>query len=484
MDSNSHQPIRVLFLAANPSDTSSLSLGREVRTITESIQRSQSKQAIQLVSQWAVRPQDLQRALLEHQPQIVHFSGHGTDDGLLFLDEDDAATLIPPQVLAATFSTFKDTVRLVVLGACYSGPQAQAIAEHIDCTIGVQRELGEDTAATFSEAFYMGLGHGRSIAEAFRIGVNEIKLRKPAGSHEPMLITRPGLDTARWRHPRGATRPSRSARRERSRTALLLDRSRHWQDVRTLCNRADHPIAFVVYGRSSQNVGLFTARIKHSLNEEEPGENWRYHRVETLSFKVDDYTVAESADDWEKELRRIFNLGWRGDLARALARAASDGLMLILDQPGPLHDLTPYQTEALTEFLADRLPALITEAGSEIPLRLLIPIHSSARTRRRDPFIRDVTRALDRAAKQTGTLTSKIIGPLEFPPWGEVEDFLENELEREMGITHSATIERFIEICDELYRQHFDRLPEEERSYAELVDLLDDQLRQLKPDTG
>ncbi len=36
----------------------------------------------------AVRPRDLQRAMLEVEPQIVHFSGHGAgDEGLVFEDE-------------------------------------------------------------------------------------------------------------------------------------------------------------------------------------------------------------------------------------------------------------------------------------------------------------------------------------------------------------------------------------------------------------
>ncbi|GAB2570766.1 hypothetical protein Aab01nite_05570 [Paractinoplanes abujensis] len=74
-----HQPrVRILFLAANPLATSRLALDEEAREVTEKLRLSRDRQVFDLVTRWAVRPGDLLQHLNEHNPQIVHFSGHGS----------------------------------------------------------------------------------------------------------------------------------------------------------------------------------------------------------------------------------------------------------------------------------------------------------------------------------------------------------------------------------------------------------------------
>jgi prefoldin subunit 5 len=76
--------ITVLFLAANPIDQSSLRLDEEHRTIVGKLRASEYRDAVNLISRWAARPGDLQQELNEHQPHIVHFSGHGNQDEIVF----------------------------------------------------------------------------------------------------------------------------------------------------------------------------------------------------------------------------------------------------------------------------------------------------------------------------------------------------------------------------------------------------------------
>jgi hypothetical protein len=57
--------IKLLFLAANPTDTDRLRLDEE------------SRDQFELKTHWAVRADDLQELLMRYQPDIVHFSGHG-----------------------------------------------------------------------------------------------------------------------------------------------------------------------------------------------------------------------------------------------------------------------------------------------------------------------------------------------------------------------------------------------------------------------
>jgi hypothetical protein len=65
----------VLILAANPKSTLRLRLDEEVREIENGLQAAKHREQFKLVHKWAVRSRDFYRAILEHQPQIVHFWG-------------------------------------------------------------------------------------------------------------------------------------------------------------------------------------------------------------------------------------------------------------------------------------------------------------------------------------------------------------------------------------------------------------------------
>ena len=55
---------------------------------------------LDLITAWAVRPDDLLQLLNMHQPHIVHFSGHGSSDGkLLFVGPDGGPALVNAYVL-------------------------------------------------------------------------------------------------------------------------------------------------------------------------------------------------------------------------------------------------------------------------------------------------------------------------------------------------------------------------------------------------
>lgn len=154
----------ILFLGANPLDTSRLRLGEEVRKIADGLKRSKHRDKILLEQRWATRPRDLSRALLELKPRIVHFSGHGTDDeGLAFEDDSGMAELIKSNKLSALFDLFSDCVECVILNACYSESQAEAIFQHIPYVIGMTGAIDDKAAIDFSVGFYDALGNGESI---------------------------------------------------------------------------------------------------------------------------------------------------------------------------------------------------------------------------------------------------------------------------------------------------------------------------------
>src|SRR3954447_16581221 len=111
----------ILFLAADPTDATRLRLGEEAREIQEKLQLAKLRDAFSLAQRLSVRPADVSQALLDLSPQIVHFSGHGTEAGAICIEGPTGHTLpVEADDLAALFEQFSKTTNCVVLNACYS----------------------------------------------------------------------------------------------------------------------------------------------------------------------------------------------------------------------------------------------------------------------------------------------------------------------------------------------------------------------------
>jgi hypothetical protein len=168
------RPKKILVLTANPKTTPRLRLDEEVREIDEGLRLSKYRDKFEIQSRWAVRLRDLRRALLDAEPQIVHFTGHGRDGGLLVEDELGMAVPISPEALAGLFALCSDQVECVILGTCYSEKQAAAIGSHIQYVIGMEKAIKDKTAIEFAVGFYDALAAGKSLEEAFEFGRNAI----------------------------------------------------------------------------------------------------------------------------------------------------------------------------------------------------------------------------------------------------------------------------------------------------------------------
>ena len=139
-----------------------------------------------------MRPRDIQRAMLDVNPQIIHFSGHGTgDEGLVFEDETGSAKLVDGQALAGLFDLFADQVECVVLNGCYSEVQANAIAQHINYVIGMSKAIGDRAAIEFAVGFYDALGAGKPVEFAYKFGCAAIRLAGIPEQLTPTLKKKP-----------------------------------------------------------------------------------------------------------------------------------------------------------------------------------------------------------------------------------------------------------------------------------------------------
>jgi hypothetical protein len=189
--SDPDSPIRILFLGANPADSTPLRLDQEVREIDRSLASASLGHRFQLHQKWAVRTSELQSHLLRCKPQILHFSGHGSRQRGIFLEGENGASqpVAGPQ-LARLLGQFNQNLRCVVLNACYSEEQAHAISQEIDCVIGMSTTVADRAAIRFAMVFYEALAYGSDVRTAFDLCCADVVVGQLGQDAVPQLLTR------------------------------------------------------------------------------------------------------------------------------------------------------------------------------------------------------------------------------------------------------------------------------------------------------
>lgn len=250
---------KILILAANPKNTNQLRLDEEVREIQEGLQRSRSRDQFEIVSRWAVRPGDLRRALLDHEPQIVHFSGHGAGaEGLALESNTGQVKLVSGKALAGLFKLVQENVDCVLLNACYSEVQAQAIHHHIDYVIGMSDAIGDWAAIEFAVGFYDGLGADRSYEDAFEFGLSAIALEGIDETATPKL-KKPGLRSTTDSSQRPEARPSKRPHAQKKTDGKPVSQGKTARIFMSYKRDAvpDEQLALAIYQHLSQRYEVF-----------------------------------------------------------------------------------------------------------------------------------------------------------------------------------------------------------------------------------
>jgi hypothetical protein len=121
-------------------------------------------------------------------------SGGDHERGLIFQGLDGRAQLVSTAAIKDTFGAAGSSVKVVVLNACYSEPQAEALAAHVDCVVGMGGSFSDAAARSFAIGFYGGLGERESVAAAYKQGCAAIGLEGAAEADRPRLKVRSGVD--------------------------------------------------------------------------------------------------------------------------------------------------------------------------------------------------------------------------------------------------------------------------------------------------
>jgi hypothetical protein len=209
--------VRILVVAANPLGSSPLKLDHEVKTIQEALRRSRKSDNFVVEYRLAATPSELRRALLDFEPHVLHFSGHGSgEQGLLFVSDESAGVIyrseggevrsrsssdtdeikfVPAQPLANLLKLCEDHLECVVLNACYSDVQGNAISANIPFTIGMRDLVADSVAIKFSQGFYDAIGAGKSYEKAFEWGKVAIEFDLADDEAAKILVLRKNQKT-------------------------------------------------------------------------------------------------------------------------------------------------------------------------------------------------------------------------------------------------------------------------------------------------
>jgi hypothetical protein len=167
--------IRVLLVCANPRGTDPLRTAQEDRILRESVQLARHRSRIHVETLQAATIDDLRRALLRARYQIVHFSGHGTTEGLVF--EDEAGSRMVPSSAALAELLERRQVPTVVLNACYSLSVGRLTSIGTDHTVATTGPISDPAAVEFTRGFYDAIGEGLPIPEAVEEGLSAARLK-------------------------------------------------------------------------------------------------------------------------------------------------------------------------------------------------------------------------------------------------------------------------------------------------------------------
>jgi hypothetical protein len=168
--------VRIIFISAMPKDHDYLDqVNSEFRDITINVfngldigQHEYVTQELQFIDK------DTITDIFRFEPDIIHFSGHGSNKGLVFQDGES----IPANWLTKLFEDKKE-IQLLFLNACYSADQISELKNSgkIKYIIGNEGEISEYSATEFAFIFYKNYKITKNIPQAFVNAQNEYKIK-------------------------------------------------------------------------------------------------------------------------------------------------------------------------------------------------------------------------------------------------------------------------------------------------------------------
>ncbi len=168
--------MKVLLIGSNYKGMKEVLIGREIKKIREILISSE----IHLIDAPDSKRDELYERISEIKPQIIHFSGHGTNEtGPLFNGDEYLISTPPPLMdqLIEVLKKGKQYVKLVIFNVCDSLTIAEKTSGFIDFTIGIEKKAEDRCVRAFSKGFYRILLRKDSLNNAYDNGTNRFSIK-------------------------------------------------------------------------------------------------------------------------------------------------------------------------------------------------------------------------------------------------------------------------------------------------------------------
>lgn len=179
----SPKQVTILAAFAQPRGLDATEWEREVRELRTMLIQSARNYRIEIMPRCT--PEELHRSLLHIRPNMLHFQGHGTSEGLVFEDSSGDSHRVRWKAMMRTLLS-AETLECVILNACESHVHAQVGPQrfHLITTPG---SVSTETTRAFTSGFYDALIAGLSIPQAYHSACNLLDLKGLPEEEWPVL---------------------------------------------------------------------------------------------------------------------------------------------------------------------------------------------------------------------------------------------------------------------------------------------------------
>lgn len=173
---SSEDPLKIFFFESSSADQVPLNTAQEMNDMRDEIRRGTQRDLYKFeFPRYRTDYDSLLRHLLEFKPNIIHFSGHGKQRGIVILDENGNPRALPTTSILRLFQNIIGQVRLVILNGCYTTDQARYLSKLGIYVIGNNASALDKAAIAFSKAFYISLSEQADFELAFDNAIGKVE---------------------------------------------------------------------------------------------------------------------------------------------------------------------------------------------------------------------------------------------------------------------------------------------------------------------
>jgi len=187
--------LKIAVLMTNPDSQAPLQTAIEARDIEQSVKLESKTGEADVKLLPAPTLDTLLDMLNSYRPHVIHFSGHGGGQTLLFDNEkagQDGGSVLNFDMVARVVGATASRPKLLVLVACDTVDGADRFLDAVPAVIAMGDSIDDEAACEFSRRFYRSLGGGATIVNSLDQAKLMLENKGYPDAGLPRLLTRDG----------------------------------------------------------------------------------------------------------------------------------------------------------------------------------------------------------------------------------------------------------------------------------------------------